>query len=122
MKTEEIVELTREGICKLLEKRRKETDDKHAGRERRTAPRWPFAGTVEIWSDDRQAMIPCLGSLRDLSQSGLGMKCDGFFEPGTEIEIAVHVPEASFCGRGIVRYCKQVRREFMTGVEFCFGE
>ena len=117
----EIVKLTRQGIRDLLEGRR-HADQAYAGPERRHQPRWPFPGTVEIWPAGGDGRQRWLGTCRDISEQGLGMSCEAALEPGTLIEIALHLPEATFCGHATVRYCAQVRGEYVIGAEFQFTE
>ena len=54
------------------------------------------------------------------------MTCDHYFEPGTVLEIALHLPEATLCGQATVRYCAQVEAEdqerYVAGLEFIFDE
>ena len=118
---DEIVKLTRRGIRELLEGRYAHSES-YGGSERRHLPRWPFPGPVEIWPVDGDGRTRWLGTSRDISESGMGMSCDTHFDPGTCLEIALHLPEATFCGKGLVRYCAESRHGFMIGVEFEFEE
>lgn len=119
MTTDEIIQLSPESIREIIRLRQ----EKHAGfegRERRHAPRWPFPGTAELRPVDEQSTDRWFASCRDLSDTGLGLSCERFFEPGTQLEISVHLPEATLYGKVAVRYCMKTSRGFMTGVEFCF--
>jgi hypothetical protein len=113
MNTEEIVKLTPEAIGEVLRSRRE-----GSACERRRSSRWPFPGTVEIHATDEDG--PCFGSCRDISESGLGMRCDHYFEPESRISLSIHLPEATLYGEAVVRYCMQTPLGFMTGVEFVF--
>ncbi|MCP4247004.1 MAG: PilZ domain-containing protein, partial [bacterium] len=62
------------------------------------------------------------GTCRDVSESGLGMAGEQYFEPGTKLQVAFHLPEASFYGHAIVRYCQEIRGRYMTGLAFVFDE
>jgi hypothetical protein len=120
MNTDEIIKLTQQAIVDLI-KSRQEKNDSFAGRERRRIARWPFPGTVEIHPPEGtpgQWFATC----RDISESGLGMIGEQWFEPESVIGIAIHLPEATLYGRGIVRYCQQTRDGYMTGIEFDFSE
>ena len=118
---DEIIKLTRQSLGDLLEGRRRE-GQAYAGPERRRYPRWPFPGTVELWPADGDGRQRWLGTCRDINEHGLGMGCEVAFEPGTLIEIALHLPEATFCGHATARYCVEVRGEYMIGLEFQFPE
>lgn len=118
MQTDEIFKLTRESIHELLHSRLPLPDASVQG-ERRHSPRWPFPGTVEIYLDEN---TECLGTCRNLNETGFGMSCDRYFEPESRVKFAVHLPEASFCGAGVVRYCMHTPRGYMTGIEFDFSE
>jgi hypothetical protein len=119
MKADEIVKLSHRSIFELLKGRQEPESSEAPGRERRRKPRWPFPGTVEIHVSG--CAEPCFGSLRNLSETGLGMSCDRYFELESRVEIALHLPEASFCGQAIVRYCMETPRGYMTGIEFDFA-
>jgi hypothetical protein len=122
MPTDEIVQLTPEAVREIVEERKKrETGFKSFGaKERRRQPRWPFPSTAEIAPVDGDTTIRWFATCHDLSQSGLGMTCDRYFEPDTPLEIGIHLPEATLFGRAVVRYCMQTPRGYMTGVEFIF--
>ena len=125
MKTDEIVKLTREGIAELLSSRAA-PEDECPGHERRKSPRWPFPGAVELRPVGANDDELCFGSCRDLSQNGVGLICDDPFETGTPLDIALHLPEASFCGKATVRYCAQIEgeneEEYVMGLEFDFDD
>lgn len=127
MRTNEIVKLTRDGIARLVAKRAEEEDAPRPtadqGHERRRAIRWPFPGTVEIRVCGCDSSQLWFGSILNLSEGGLGMTCDRKFPLGTELEISVHLPEASFYGRCTVRHtCENEYEEYVTGVEFLFDD
>lgn len=121
MKMDEIVKLTREAICDLLQ-RRQEGAEAFDGSERRTAPRWPFPGTVELRPDGGDGTVQWFGVCRDVSEGGLGMTCDQAFEPGTRLEIAFHLPEASFYGLASVRHCTEIPDGCIVGLQFEFED
>lgn len=123
--TEEIVSLSREVILDILDRRAAEDPgfpDRRRGAERRRHQRWPFPGTVELRPDDEDGHEHWFGTCRDLNETGLGMCCDRYFEPGTRLEISLHLPEASVYGFARVRYCMETPRGFMTGIEFNFPD
>jgi hypothetical protein len=122
MPTDEIVRLTPEAIREVVEERRKRDAGfkPFAGREKRAAPRWPFPSTAEIAPADGDTTVRWFATCHDLSESGLGMTCDRYFEPETALEVGIHLPEATLYGRAVVRYCMETPRGFMTGVEFVF--
>ncbi len=124
MPTREIVELTREGIADIVrtlpapESPPPSTTD---GPDQREHPRWISAGTVEVrvlFSQEQQART---GDLLNISEGGLGMRSDHYFERDAVQEIVVHLPEVSFHAKACVRYCKKVCGRFMTGMAFVFA-
>ncbi len=121
MRTDEIVKLTRENIAQFLAENT-EPADSYDGPQRRREPRWPFPGAVEVYPINASGGIQWLGTLRNVSASGLGMSCERYLKPETVVDISFHMPDASFYGKAVVRYCKEVRNEFMCGVEFLFDE
>jgi hypothetical protein len=118
MKTEEIVRLTRRTVADLVRARHGDVEP-FLGHERRRSPRWPFPGTVELHPTDGTT-DQWFATCRNVSETGLGMCCDRFFDVGTVLEIAIHVPERTLYGRGIVGYCQKTPAGFMTGIEFDF--
>ncbi len=88
--------------------------------ERRKYPRWPFHGAVELWPEGSQGRHAVHGTCLNISETGVGLGTDEHVDPGQIMEIALHLPEMSLCGRAVVRYCAEVRRQFMVGMEFLF--
>lgn len=121
MKTDEIVKLTRNNIAEFLAENAGPVEP-HDGPQRRREPRWPFPGAVEVYPCSANGSVQWLGTLRNVSASGLGMSCERYLKPETLVDISFHMPDASFYGKAVVRYCQQVRNEFMCGVEFLFDE
>ncbi|MBI4582304.1 MAG: PilZ domain-containing protein [Planctomycetes bacterium] len=123
MDIEEIVRLTRQQVAAVIEARQKtalgETEHPVA-HERRRHTRWPFKGAVEIWPENGDGRIVTHGTCLNIGETGLGLSCDEHLQPGSTVEIAVHLPEATLCGKAIVRYCAEVRNQFMVGMEFVF--
>lgn len=121
MKTEEIVKLSREAILGLIESRQAAGQlQPFAGPERRRAQRWPFPGQVEVRAAGDDTAPAAYFECRDLSESGMGMCGDTHFPVGTMIELSLHLPELSFYGQAVVRYCMETSRGHMMGVEFVF--
>lgn len=120
MKTEEIVRLTRQSVIDLIEARTGNSEP-YPGPEKRRKPRWPFPGTVELHATDGTTG-QWFGTCRNISETGLGMACERFFENDTVLDIAIHLPEVSLWGKGIVRYCQNTPAGYMTGVEFIFED
>ncbi len=121
MQTEEIVQLTRKNISQFLASQ-STPPEPYSGPEMRRKPRWPFPGTVEFRPSGGSGQEHWMGTLRNVSETGLGMSCDRHLIPGMLIDLAFHTPEISFVGKGVIRYCKEVRNQFMAGVEFLFDE
>ena len=122
MSTEEIVKLTREGVQDLIRNQSEPSDD-YDGTNRRRQPRWPFPGTVELWPDGGDGSRQWFGTCRDLSEGGLGFNCDAYFEPGTPLEIAFHLPAASFYGKATVRHSlESPDDDYIVGVQFNYED
>jgi hypothetical protein len=119
MQTDEIVKLTRQAVHHVLALRSGE-EPGFEGSERRRNQRWPFPGTAELRLVDDPAETQWFATCRDLSETGMGLSCDRYFEPGTPVEISIHLPEATLYGAATIRYCAHTPRGFMTGVEFAF--
>ena len=124
MQTDEIVKLSRKRIAALCKSRQEACEaaqqEHHDGLEKRRHSRWPFKGAVELWPDGDDGRHAVHGTCMNLSESGIGLSCDQHLVPNTIMEIAVHLPEFTFCGRATVRYCAEVRKQFMVGMEFIF--
>jgi hypothetical protein len=89
---------------------------------KRTAARWPFPGAVEIWvpnADGTERHV--LGACQNLTEAGVGVRCDQPIEVGLTMPIAIHQPEASFHGKGTVRHCTMRGKACLVGFEFIFG-
>jgi len=120
MDADEIVPLTREAVRNLL---RSQAATGPPGDElaRRRLPRWPFPGAVELWvAAPGRPEEHIIATLHDLSESGVGVRCDVALEPGTTLPIAVHQPEISFHGHATVRHCTPRGRGHQVGLEFLF--
>ncbi len=125
MLTNDIVKLTRDRIAELVRSREAPESD-YTGNERRRAPRWPFPGAIGLRPADGGGDETWFGTCRDVSITGVGITCERYFEPGTALEIALHLPEATFCGKAVVRYCVELEAdtedEYAMGLEFDFDE
>lgn len=124
MRTEEIVKLTRSRIAGIIQARQDAASipcpENHEGSERRRYPRWPFKGPVEIWPVGGDGSKVTHATCLNISETGMGLSTDNHLDPGTQVEIALHLPEMTLCGRANVRYCAEVRNQFMLGMEFLY--
>ncbi len=121
MQTEEIVKLTRKRVSALIKARQESAGTTpFPGPERRQYPRWPFKGAIELWPQGGDGRQVWHGTCLNLSDTGVGLSCEVHFDPGTVLELAIHLPEMTLCGQGTVRYCARVRDQFMVGLEFIF--
>ncbi len=122
MDADEILPLTREAIIGLLVSRQ-ESDAQDGDPGNRGKPRWAFPGAVEMWVTDSTGLeTHLLGVCQNLSEGGVGVRCDEELEVGATLPIAVHQPEASFHGRGIVRHCTPRGQSLLVGIEFIFDD
>ena len=120
--TSEVVPLTVESISELFAQRRGQVCDSGAANRRRSA-RWPFPGTVQLWlpganGQEEQAFATCL----NMSFEGLGMLSDEALPVGRTLAIAVHQPEMSLQGRGVVRHCTALEAGYYVGLQFDFSD
>jgi hypothetical protein len=121
MDADEIVPLTREALRNLLASRL-QTGQAAEELARRRLPRWPFPGAVELWvADPGGPDKHIIATLHDLSEGGVGVRCDVTVAAGTTLPIAVHQPEISFHGHAMVRHCTPRGRGYLLGLEFQFG-
>jgi hypothetical protein len=117
MEATDILPLTRAAIRALL--RAREPSAPLAGPEQRRIPRWPFPGTVEVWSRNADGMeFHHLATCNDLSEGGAGIMCDCWLPVGDTLDIAIHQPEASYHGRALIRHCTRQVHGYAVGVEF----
>lgn len=121
MDAEKIVKLTPEAIHELLEGMRIDAQSKQLPGKRREE-RWPFPGTVEVWlPDECYGERHMLATLHNLSLSGLAMRARRPIPSATRVSLAVHQPELSCYGHGIVRHCTRAPVGYLIGVEFHFS-
>lgn len=118
----ELTPLTEDAIARLLASRA-EPLSKPAANGKRRAPRWPFPSTVQLWIPDEEGVEQLvLATCVDLSVHGLGMTSDVELSVGLEFTLAIHQPETSFQGRGVIRHCTPKEQVYYIGVEFIFDE
>ena len=122
MDTTEISLLTRAAIERLLSISDGDADG-DSDNCQRAQPRWPFPGTVQFWCPDEQGQDQHnLATCVNLSTGGLGMRCDDPLEVGLRVAMAVHQPEASLHGHGIIRHCTALEEGYFVGVQFDFAK
>ena len=122
MLTDEILKLTRNELHGLITSQSLADNHRYSGNDRRTKPRCMFPSMVEVWPANGDGSEYWLGICQNLSMNGLGMICDREFELDTQIEISVHLFEASVYGKAIVRHCTKIPQGYLVGVEFDFDE
>ncbi len=113
----EFVALNAESIQRLIEANRDARTDRR-GAERRKQQRWPFPGTVQFWvrdaiGDEYEIYATC----ENLNENGLGVVCERSLEVGTSLPIAIHQPEATYHGQGVVRHCTPTKGGYFVGLE-----
>ncbi|HNQ21610.1 MAG TPA: PilZ domain-containing protein [Phycisphaerae bacterium] len=119
MNAQEIVPLTQAAVATLLAERQACPPAKGKRPARRRHPRWPFAGTIELWyTDSTGGKCYDLATCENLSLGGVGIRADEPLDPGTEIAVAIHQPERSFYGHATVRHCTPAAAGFYCGLEF----
>lgn len=122
MDADEIQPLTRKAAAGLVAAQQGAGQSPAEG-GKRVQPRWPFPGAVELWvPGEGGAEIHALGACHNLSQTGIGVRCDHELSSGLKLPLAIHLPQASFHGRGVVRHCSARGKGFLVGIEFVFDD
>ena len=122
MDADEIQPLTRESAATLAAAQQPSSDSPDES-GKRTQPRWPFPGAVELWLPSAEgAEIHALGACHNLSRTGIGVRCDHQLSAGLTLPLAIHLPQASYYGKGVVRHCSERGKGFLVGIEFVFDD
>lgn len=123
MDADEIQPINKQTVNSLLRDFRateQEIDDELG---RRSRPRWPFPGAVELWlPDERMGDEHVITSCQDLNEGGVGVRCHRRLKPGTIVSVAIHQPAMSLHGRATVRHCTKMGRGYFIGLEFCLDK
>lgn len=113
----EFVAMNSETIRQLLETGGRTPSDRRRA-DRRGAQRWPFPATVQLWVHNRAGEeVEILGTCQNLNESGVGVLCERPLEVGLRLPIAIHQPEATYHGEGVVRHCTPSAGEYFVGIE-----
>ena len=113
----EFVALNTASIKTLLATGGRQASDRRS-RERRREKRWPFPGTVQFWVKDRFGEdVQILGTCDNMNEQGIGVLCGRALEVGLRLPIAIHQPEATYHGEGVVRHCTPWENEYFIGIE-----
>ena len=122
MDAERIVKLSPEAVQELLGAHRVEATVKQGPGHRREE-RWPFPGTVEVWlPDECYGEKHLLATLHNLSPHGLAMRARRPIPKDTKVSLAIHQPELSCYGHGVIRHCTQAHVGYLIGMEFCYTD
>lgn len=114
----EFIPLNQKTIAKLIEHRQGQ-DPGAGGRKRRRLERWPFPGQLQLWVKNAAGQeVQLFGTCHNMNPHGVGVICDRYLEPGVRVPIAIHQPEATYHGEGVVRHCTPSGREYFVGIEF----
>ena len=120
MDADEIVPLTAGAVRRLLELQQAPVEESE-DLDKRAAARWPFPGAVEIWVPDEGGIERhVLGACHNLTDRGVGVRCDEPIETGATLPIAIHQPELSLHGQAMVRHCTMRGQGYLVGFEFVF--
>ncbi len=121
MDADKIVQISPDAVRELLHSRSVAMQGT-AVAGRRREERWPFPGTVEIWlPDECYGERHILATLHNLSEGGLAMRTRRPVPTETRLALAIHQPEMSCYGHGIVRHCTRAAIGYLVGVEFIFS-
>ena len=117
VETDEILDLTLPRLQRLLQARQSTAEE--TSHNRRCQPRWPFPAQVELWFSQKcGAQRHILATCANLSEGGMGMRCDESLPVGLRIELALHQSDATLQGTGVVRHCTSTGSDYLVGVEF----
>jgi hypothetical protein len=118
MDADRIVKITPNSIRELLAARQPRMILKNP-LGKRSEERWSFPGTVEVWlPDECYGERHILATMHNLSEHGLAMRSRLPISTGMTISLAIHEPELSCYGSGLVRHCTRVHSGYLIGVEF----
>lgn len=119
MTDQEFIRLDKDSIQKLVEIQGGVPAKGRNQPKRRKIQRWPFPGPVQLWFTDASGEeTQIIGTCHNLNENGIGLYCERGFEIGRQMPIAIHQPEASYHGDGVVRHCTQSGDEYFVGLEF----
>ncbi|MEW6199413.1 MAG: PilZ domain-containing protein [Planctomycetota bacterium] len=120
MDAEKIVKMTPESINAMVESQQVQAVAKQPPGRRRES-RWPFPGTVELWlPQECYGERHVLATLHNLSHHGLAMRTRRPIPKDTRVSLAIHLPELSCYGYGVIRHCTRAHVGYLVGVEFVF--
>ncbi len=121
MQDTEVTMLTKKSMTSLMNERRKRFAARNPRNCKREVQRWPFPGTVQIWTQDDGLDQLIFATSLNLSSQGIGLRCEEAFPCGCELVIAVHEPEISFQGRAVVRHCSETEDGwYHIGMQFIY--
>jgi hypothetical protein len=122
MDAEKIVKLSPDSVTTLLKQQQVASHPNQPIGQRRE-DRWPFPGTVEVWlPDECYGERHLLATLHNLSPHGLAMRTRRPVPTETRLSLAIHQPELSCYGHGVVRHCTRAPVGYLIGVEFLFTD
>lgn len=112
----EIVPLTPENVAIVIESVDARLPESRHGTERRMSARWQFDGVVEF--RDGGADDPEFGTLGNISEGGLCMKCDRDVAVATGLDLAIHTGVATLTGSGTVMGSHEAHDGWLVRVRF----
>lgn len=113
----EIMPLTPENVTAVIESvGAKRAESAGPGTERRMSARWQFDGVVEFRDDG--ADDPEFGTLGNISEGGLCMKCDHDVAIGGSLDLAIHTDAATLTGSGTVMGSHEAHDGWLVRVRF----
>ncbi len=118
MQIEEFVPITAASIEQVLRQRFGYSEEGYAD-QRRTRPRWPFPGTVELWIPDESGEEEyVLARALNLSPKGVAIITEDDLAVGSTVSIAIHQPETTFLGKATVKHRTPMEKGHRVGLEF----
>ena len=118
MDADEIILLTTKTIDSMVSAHRT-SDGPPDQPGKRGSTRWPFPGTTQLWlAEEGGAERLVIGTCCNLSGGGLGIRTDEPLPVGVTAPIAIHLPQATYQGKAIVRHCTEKGKGYYAGLEF----
>ena len=73
---------------------------------------------MQFWVTDAAGEeTQVLATCDNMNEQGIGVLCGRPLEVGMNLPIAIHQPDATYHGHGVVRHCTPWKNEYFIGIE-----